>query len=653
MRTLLFRFSNSRLSLLRPPIRRSPLRSGPSSVAWALIAALLLFSCADNADPQADTGIDQRPISQLEILDINAPGPAVDGSILSVSARGVDVSEDHRLTLRHASTGEEVTLEQDSLGNLGELNFEVTSSAITALGVGTVAVIITLEEGAFESEPYNGLLSLATDLELALYEVPDGAVYRNEEVVLLGAGFAGSGEGTLTALLEGDYVSEGASLSTPLSVSVDVELVEALSRDRGLLRLSTAIGGLTEGQFDGTVQLRQSLNGGSTAESATIDVVWDFQLPTIFWVAPMDPALGQIVTVAGGGFVGTIEDTFETTIFRIEGSVTDRAGTETDFTSEEIVATPRTHAEADFGVEVEVREEQLISSLFGIDRGRFVGTITPVTLSGGDELEGDPFNLTMDIDGMTQVVVVSFLPGFYDSLRHFGLASASRAVTDTALGRMRSIYVDYRVDFVSEPPAGFLETAYSRLEIGGPDPNGLGLLGYDNTPGKDVGNLRLFDTIGGTNAETQEDRFPGYGGVFIESFLYWSSTPGLTGSRPFGAPPPDPLFDEVFGPVRAQAATLEESQGEGSTTRVDQVFRAVHALGSMVGETSAHEVGHSLGLAQPNGSADAYHSPIPGDGCLMDNGSERPLGERMDEPGFAQAHFCYDEPEYLDEILGD
>jgi len=618
-----------------------------------MVCALFVLGCADSTNPQSDAGSNQQNTSQLEILDIDAPGPAVDGSILSVTARGIDASEDHQLVLRHASSGEEASLDQTGVSDLGDLEFTVTSNAITTLGVGTIAVIITLEEGSSQSDPYNGLLSLASDLDLALYEMPDGAVYRNEQVVLSGDGFAGVGEGTLTAQLEGEYLAAGAGLATQLSVTLDVELAEALSRDRGLLRLTTAVGGLTEGRFDGTIQLKQVLNGGSTAESALVDVVFDFQPPTIFWVAPMDPALGQIVTVAGGGFVGTGNDTHETTIFRIEGTVTDRSGAETAFASEEVIATPRTHAEADFGVEVEVREEQLISSLFGVDRGRFVGTITPVTLSGSDELEGAPFSLTMDIDGMTQVVVVSFLPGFYDSLRHFGLSSASGAVTDTALGRMRSIWADYRVEFVSEPPAGFMDTAYSRLEVGGPDPNGLGLLGYDNTPGKDVGNLRLHDTIGGANAETQADRFPGFGGVFIESFLYWSSEPGLSGARPFGAPPADPLFDEVFGPVRSQAATLEEAEGRGSATRNEQVARAVHALGSMVGETSAHEVGHSLGLAQPNGSSDAYHTPIPGDGCLMDNGSERPLGERMDEPGFSQARFCYDEPDYLQEILGD
>ncbi len=36
----------------------------------------------------------------------------------------------------------------------------------------------------------------------------------------------------------------------------------------------------------------------------------------------------------------------------------------------------------------------------------------------------------------------------------------------------------------------------------------------------------------------------------------------------------------------------------------------------------------------------------------MDAGSDRPLGERAVQPGFATTHFCNDAPSYLDDILG-
>ena len=37
---------------------------------------------------------------------------------------------------------------------------------------------------------------------------------------------------------------------------------------------------------------------------------------------------------------------------------------------------------------------------------------------------------------------------------------------------------------------------YAQVDLTGFDPNGIGLMGYDNTPGKDSGNERLYDRIG-------------------------------------------------------------------------------------------------------------------------------------------------------------
>ncbi|MEM9191062.1 MAG: hypothetical protein AAGF12_17895, partial [Myxococcota bacterium] len=105
-------------------------------------------------------------------------------------------------------------------------------------------------------------------------------------------------------------------------------------------------------------------------------------------------------------------------------------------------------------------------------------------------------------------------------------------------------------------------------------------------------------------------------------------------------------------PVRAEPASLAEVMGSGDATRVAQVDRAIRALASMIGETASHEVGHSLGLARPDGGANTFHNASNGEGCLMDSGGRRPLGERMAQPGFPETRFCEDHPEYLEEILG-
>ena len=84
---------------------------------------------------------------------------------------------------------------------------------------------------------------------------------------------------------------------------------------------------------------------------------------------------------------------------------------------------------------------------------------------------------------------------------------------------------------------------YAQVDVTGIDPNGLGLMGYDNSPGKDVGNLRLYDHIGGVNALTQQDGYPGYGGIFVESFLAFSEHPP---SGIASVPGASPSFDDIF-----------------------------------------------------------------------------------------------------------
>jgi hypothetical protein len=210
------------------------------------------------------------------------------------------------------------------------------------------------------------------------------------------------------------------------------------------------------------------------------------------------------------------------------------------------------------------------------------------------------------------------------------------------------VNVDVRLD----DPDDFDDTATTVIEIGGPDPNGNGLFGYDNSPGKDVGNVRMFDAIGGTNAQTQADGFPGFGGVFVESMLWWSSHPELPGDRPPSSPDPEPLFDEIFDPVRSRPASRAEIDGDASASRLAEIERAIAALSSIIGETTAHELGHSLGMAQPYGPVTAFHRDDDGDGCVMDRGGDRPLDERSAQPGAARSVFCDDEPMYLQEILG-
>lgn len=599
----------------------------------------------DNQLPTSDAGPDERP----EILELRAPDPAVEGSLIEVRGLGFDdLGADPRLTIDSGGVNAGTLFGMPDDVD-GRLLFTLGGDVVAALGSGGHTVTVRLMGAGVSSEPFIADLRVAASLPVDLLEVPTGEAHRNDVAVLVGDGIVGPTEGELTARFEGTYTfDEGGS--RPVAVSLPVAPLERFDRSRGVVVLTTDLGGLAPGTFDGTIALESRLVSGERSESTALPASLHFNPPELFSLDPAQGHLGQLLSVRGAGFLGGRDRPDETTLIRLTGRFTPEGGGPEPF-SGEIVPEYVSGSEVLFFIEPEVRSDALVASLFGHARGAFEGTATPITIDGTEELEGTTIPFGFELVGARQVVFVRFLPGFYDSLRRFGLHRVSDEVEMVVQSRMREIYEDWRVDIRFEEPDDQSRVAYSILEIGGPDPNGVGLFGYDNTPGKDVGNLRLFDAIGGANAETQADGYPGYGGVFVESFLYWSENPDLGDERPAGSPDPDPLFDEIFAPVRGRPATRAEGVGDGDPERVAAVRRAIDALGSIVGETASHELGHSLGMAQPYGPPTVYHNDFDGDGCLMDSGGDRPLGERMDLPGYERTHFCYDHPSYLDEIL--
>lgn len=618
------------------------------------VSLLLGALVACGGPPPASDASIVRP----EILEVRAPSPALEGSILEVRVLGAEaLGSAPRLELARGGAPFAELAASPSDGST--LLFELSAEAVAFLGAGRHALEVRVL-GAVDSLPFAFELRLVTELPVDLFEAPfggrpgePGQAHRNDVGVVTGNGILAATEGEVRARFLGTFTPDAGGAPAPVDVELPVAPVERGDRERGAIVLTTDLGGLFPGTFDGTIQLRSRLRSGAQSESAALPLAIHFNPPVLLGVDPTEASLGQILQVTGGGFLGGPERPTETTLLRIEGAFTPAGGgTPEAFGPVELVPRFVSGNVVELVIEPEVRGNRLVSALFGHARGEFSGTATPITILGTEELEGDTVPFTFRLGPLRQVVYVRFLPGFYDGLRRFGLASAAPQVIDAVRERMEGIYAEWNVDFRFEEPDDFARTAYSVVEIGGADPNGVGLFGYDNTPGKDVGNLRLFDAIGGANAQTQMDGYPGYGGVFVESMLYWSSHPDLPGERPIGAPDPDPLFDEVFDPVRAQPATRAEALREGDPARVAVVTRAIRALGYLIGETAAHEIGHSLGLAQPYGPPTVYHNDFDGEGCLMDSGGDRPLGERMGEPGYAPTRFCHDHPSYLSDILG-
>ena len=609
------------------------------ALTGALLAALSVAGCGDDAAPPTADVVRPR------ILAVRASVPQLPGTALRVTASNRDsIVAAPRLRVE-STAGGEIALYPRSAD---EWTYELTARLVDALGPGRHAVDLILEGESSSGEerlsdvfPYE--LEIAEDLAFALTEVPSGSVFRNEPGILLGDGVLEAAEGSMVARFDGTFTADGGSPSA-LTVELPVSQAEPGDRARGLVILGTELGGSLPGTFEGTVTLVATLAGRLPVETASRPTTLRFQPPAIFSLAPDDAALEHVVRIRGGGFLGGEG----VPLVRLDGTFAAGDGGSSAVT-EELFPTFVDGETLEWVLDAETQGDALVSTLFGATEGVFQGTATPVTIDATDrEQLGDPAPVELTLGPVRQVVLLRFLPGFYESLPRFGLAAAAGEVEERVAERIESIFGAWRVDVRLERPEDVSAAGYARVEIGGPDPNGLGLFGYDNSPGKDVGNLRLFDAIGGANAETQADGYPGFGGVFVESMLMWSSHPDMEGGA---GPEPDPLFDEIFDPVRERHATAAEIAGSGARATVVQ--RALDALAAAIGETTAHELGHSFGLAAPYGPATTFHNMGDGNGCLMDSGGSRPFGERAAQPGYAQTGLCGDAATYLDEILGN
>lgn len=602
--------------------------------ALAVALAITWVSCADNAP----VILPVRPV----ISSVRASLPMVEGTALRVRAANLDAVGRTPTLLLTTLDDAEFELSASRVEG-GEAAFPLSATLVDALGNGFHDVSLVLSGEGAQSEPYPYVLELTDDLDLALVRGPSGSVFRNELAILDGEGFLEAGEGTLEAIFSGTFRPDAGGEVT-VEARIPVLQAEPGDRTRGGVPLTTDIGGVAPGDFSGTVHLESRLSG-VRRQTDPIDVELSFQSPAFFEITPTVASLESIVTVRGGGFLGGAGD--EVTLMRVMGMFTPEGGSPISFGPEELVFDWRSGSELGWTIESVNEGDVLVSRLFGAERGRFVGTMTPVVISGVEEDVGSGGPIDLRLGAIRQVVYLRFLPGFYAALPRFGVAASAGRLEMLAAERIESIYADWNVEVRLSVPQDVSSAGYAIVEVGGPDPNGIGLFGYDNTPDKDVGNLRLADRIGGENAATQANGLPGYGGVFIEGFLGWSASAELEGA----GPEPDPLFDDIFAGVQSSPTTLAEVRGEGP--RAAEVDRAVRALAALVGETSAHELGHSMGLADPFGPRTVFHNRGDEPGCLMDAGGARPFGERADQPSYVDTHLCGQNADYLDGILGD
>ncbi len=484
-----------------------------------------------------------------------------------------------------------------------------------------------------------------TQPTLASIAPATGTLHVNDLVTLSGDGFLlGTGEGETRVVVGGVELVAHPLPDAPWD------------RTRVAFAFAPAIAGIAPGPFSGTVAVRNVFAAGPDAAAGTLPLAVTIVEPEITGVSTSVASLGQYVDIDGGGFVGAASD--EVTLVHLAGTFTpDGNGASAAAIAVDLTLVP--HFADGTHLRYVLDEADALGQLINLRSlsGTFAGTATPIVQTGNVQVAGEPHAASLGIAPVKQVVYIRFLPSYVDSLRLFGLANADALVRARIFAVAARDYAGVNVEFRATPPTDF--ALYSIVDVEGPDPNDAGLLGYDNTPGKDVGNERLFDHLGGVNATTQSDGFPGYGGIFAENFMGFSSHPPSSVARLEVDPS---HFDAIFGPVRPDTGTPVSAAearaltvpGDGGAClvrndRQSRVGCAVLVLGNLIGTTLTHETGHSLGLADPTGAA--FHDPGDEPNRLMDAGGARPFEERAELLGQGPAVFCDDEYRYLRGIL--
>ena len=642
--------SPSRACEARAPTRAS-VRPG-RALSCVLAAAILGGGCAD---PRAE-----RFLGDVAVVKGLAPRQVLPGTQVVLAGSGFRVGEDPpevvlvldgegiSVPSQVLTTGRLAISGQDVLGALGPGKHELQVRVSYPDAKGPLGERVEVEV----------LRSLDPQLTGTSY---GGIVFLNDRLEVSGDGLLlGGKEGLTAAHLRGTFTPDDdrgvpSTTQRPVELDLPVQALRELDRTRGYFLWRAAIAGLRPGLFEGQVTLVNA--GGRPSAAQPISARLD--RTTLTGVSTRQVSLGQYVDIVGFGFLGD-PSAGESTTVHIEGVFNAGDGQERPVQLDVVPA-------FDSGQRLRyvLNEEDAVGRAIDLrrTRGSLRGTATPVVAAGGDVLQGAGAAISFELLPVRQIVWVNFEASYVASLRRFGLRAFDRDIRERVLAVAARDYRGISVEFRQELPVDFFQ--FTEVDVVGPDPNGGGLLGYDNTEGKDIGNQRLYDHIGSVNAQTLAGGYPGYGGVFADSFLAFSQHPPPDVKKIDGA---SRLFDQIFDPLR------EDRGGRPATARdVDNgldhlspddcpaklndragiIGCAVQVLGNLLGTTLSHELGHSLGLANPDIPNGGFHDMGDEPNRLMDNGGQRPFEERAELEGQGPAVFCDAEYVYLREILSD
>ena len=487
-------------------------------------------------------------------------------------------------------------------------------------------------------------LGTAKNLRPSATALTPSVLFPGDRVVVTGDGFLLPGEGTSAVVFSGTVTVE----NPPTTRTLSEVFIPATAKTRQALEfvLTPDLFGIRPARVQGQLRVINVAKSGDAMGSEPLTGIdRTIERPILTAVTPTTVSRGQILRFEGRGFLATDAAFEATSLLLVEGTFRTKAGKKVSFTGLDALSLFPDRVIDNTTMEYVLRVSLNLNGELeglGVTAGTLEGTVSPWILSSSEAVLGNGVPIQVTVLPPRQVVHLKYLPGFSASLDHFGLRAAERRIKDRVLEVCARDYVGINISFQEDAPADYAE--YGVVEVGGADPNGADLFGLDNTEGKDVGNVRFNDVIGGLNATTETQGYYGYGGIFVESFL------GLSPTLDYGnLPIKDARFDDVFGPFIAArgGSPVSPAEVDGGPREVE-LAEAVRVLGNLVGNTITHEVGHSLGLSAIDGE---FHNVGDNPGWIMDAGAFRPFAERAELDGQGPAVFSPFNRSYLESVL--
>jgi hypothetical protein len=627
----------------------------PGPKLW-LAPVALAAGCATSTAP--DPGLEGLALAKV------APATIIPGTKLAITGDSFVDDQWGATTLHLVGTanGADVDVQWPAkFVDFGSLNVAITGGNLDEVGgdvdfagSAEIDVVATSDGNTYSSQPLDVKLSFRNHLTPTAMSVMDGVHFINDQIEVDGDGFLlGGDEGTTVARITGCFQPDaGGSCQPVASQDIAMQSIDGMSRVKATFPFSPKLAGIKPGQFTGKVQVVNKQTAQTEIAATATSTQFTLVTAQVFSVDPPAASLGQYVFVHGGGFVGGEPNAV--TQIELSGTFNKTGGNPAPVLMDLIPEWVEGKL-----VRYVVNTDDTLGHALDLyhDTGHFTGTMTPIVSYGSDTVRGVSLNVAFDIAPVKQVVYLHYQSAYVEELRDFGMRAVDNKIRQRILAVCNKAYEGVNIEFRSDPVTDF--ALYENVELVGVDPNNMGLFGYDNSPGKDNGNLRLYDKLGGVNAVTQEDGYPGYGGVFVRSLMGFSEHPGVFSPV---VPGSDEAFDQTFDPFRsdqggspvvandlADVPVLTDGTSCPGKERKDQIACAVFVMGNLVGGTLAHEIGHSLGLANP--FADGFHDSGDAPNRLMDAGGDRPFLERAELQGQGPGVFCDDEYDYLRQVL--